>query len=157
MKTPTVKPKKINSREKGAAAERELSAILRVSGWPGAMRGQQRSGTECADIIGGPAGYHLEAKRVEHLRLWPAIYQAQRDAKSGEVPVVVTRKNNAPWVAILPLGRLLALLRRDAGLLDPIECSCAECATARMLGMRHTLPCARQPDIRGLRSAGDPL
>lgn len=109
------KPRRKNSRAKGAVGERELAEVLRAAGWPGARRGQQRSGLDQADVIGGPENVHLECKRVETLRLWPAIEQAARDAPAGTVPVVVHRRSRSGWVAILDLRALLSLLREVEG------------------------------------------
>lgn len=109
--------RRINSRAKGASAERELAAVFRAAGFPGAVRGQQRSGLEQADVVGGPPGFHFEVKRVEQLRVWQAYSQAVRDAP-GTVPVVATRRNGSRWLAVLSLDALLGLIsaaiERDA-------------------------------------------
>lgn len=92
----------MNSRNKGAAGERELAAKLREYGYQ-CRRGQQYSGANGdADVIGLP-GVHIECKRVEKLNLYDAMEQAVRDAKNGETPVVFHRKNNKGWLATLRL------------------------------------------------------
>ena len=91
-----------NSREKGARGERELASKLREHGFE-ARRGQQYSGANGdADVVGLP-GIHIEAKRVERLNLYDALAQSKRDAREGEKPVVMHRKNNSEWVVIQPL------------------------------------------------------
>lgn len=100
----------VNARQKGAVAEREVAALLREFGFLDAKRGQQRSGLEQADVVGGPPGFHLEIKRTEKLQLWAAWAQAVRDADHGETPVVVTRRSKEPWLAVLPFERLLELI-----------------------------------------------
>lgn len=86
----------MNSRSKGAKGERELASILREYGYH-ARRGQQYSGANGdADVVGLP-GIHIECKRVEHLNIDDAMDQSRRDAKESEIPVVMHRKNNAPW------------------------------------------------------------
>lgn len=103
----------VNSREKGARAEREVAAILVAFGYLGGVRGQQRSGLEQADVVGGPPGWWLEIKRVERPSLWEWWGQATRDAAKAESkPVVVTRRSNAPWLAILEFEQFLGLLNR---------------------------------------------
>ena len=78
----------MNSREKGAAAERELANILKKHGYT-ARRGQQYSGANGdADVVGIP-GVHIECKRVERLNIHDAMQQSVRDARDGEVPVVI--------------------------------------------------------------------
>ena len=92
----------MNSREKGAAAERELANILRKHGYT-ARRGQQYSGANGdADVVGIP-GVHIECKRVERLNIHDAMQQAVRDARDGEIPVVIHRKNRTEWLATLRL------------------------------------------------------
>lgn len=83
----------MNSREKGARYERELAAKLRGYGYEG-QRGQQYCGINGnADVTGLP-GVHIEAKHVERLNIYDAMEQSKRDAKPGEVPVVMHRKNH---------------------------------------------------------------
>lgn len=93
----------MNSRNKGAAGERELAAKLREYGYD-CRRGQQYSGANGdADVVGLP-GVHIECKRVEKLNLYDAMAQAVRDAKDGETPAVFHRKNNREWLVTLRLG-----------------------------------------------------
>ena len=83
-------------REKGKRGERELAGIVRDYGY-NCRRGQQYCGTSGdADVIGLP-DVHIEVKRVEDLRLRKALQQASRDARAGEIPVVMHRRNYEPW------------------------------------------------------------
>lgn len=76
----------MNSREKGAAGERELAGILKKYGYD-CRRGQQYCGINGdADVIGIP-GLHIECKRVEKLNIDDALEQSIRDAKNGEMPL----------------------------------------------------------------------
>jgi Holliday junction resolvase len=102
----------VRSRDKGAAAEREVARILREHGFDGARRGQQFCGADgSADVVGLP-GVHIECKRTEALRLWDALAQAKSDAREGEVPVVAHRPSRRPWVVILSLEDFLGLYGR---------------------------------------------
>ncbi len=86
----------MNSRQKGAAGERELSRILREYGY-NTRRGQQYSGANGdADVVGLP-GIHIECKRVERLNISDAMVQSIGDARPGEMPTVFHRKNCEPW------------------------------------------------------------
>lgn len=107
----------VNSRQKGARCERELAGELRRFGFE-ARRGQQRSGLDQADVIGGPPGWHIECKAVERLNVWDAMKQAERDAAPGEKPMVVMKRNRSGWLAVVRLDDLLALLGPR---LDPEE------------------------------------
>lgn len=96
----------MNSRNKGKRGELELAAILREYGFD-ARRGQQYCGASGdADVLGLP-GVHIECKRVERLNIDAAMEQAARDARPGEVPVVMHRRNGKPWMATMLLKDFL--------------------------------------------------
>lgn len=83
----------INSRDKGARFEREVAAMLKRHEFYDARRGQQYSGVNGdADVI-GLSGIHIEAKRCEKLYPYDWMEQSKRDAKEGEIPIVVFKKN----------------------------------------------------------------
>ena len=83
-------------REKGKRGERELAGILQDYGY-NCRRGQQYCGASGdADVIGLP-NVHIEVKRVEDRRLRKALQQSARDARAGEIPVVMHRRNREPW------------------------------------------------------------
>lgn len=92
----------MNSRQKGARGERELSSKLREYGYK-CRRGQQYSGANGdADVI-GLDGIHIECKRVERLNIEDAMAQSKRDARENEIPTVMHRKNNSEWLVTLRL------------------------------------------------------
>ncbi len=100
----------MNSRNKGAAGERELAGLLKKYGYD-CRRGQQYCGANGdADVI-GLSGVHIECKRVEKLNLDDAMEQSVRDAKDGEIPVVMHRKNRKPWKVTLGLDDFMKLLK----------------------------------------------
>ena len=106
-----VKPKKrINSRQKGAAGERELANYLKEHGYD-ARRGQQfAGGTDSPDVVGLP-GFHIECKRVEAGSLYTWLDQANQDCGWASVPIVIHRRSNRPWVVILGLDEFLNLIK----------------------------------------------
>lgn len=86
----------MNSKRKGGAGERELAGILKEHGFD-TRRGHQFNGqTDEADVIGLP-GIHIECKRVENLNIYKALEQSIRDARTGETPVVMHRRNRDQW------------------------------------------------------------
>lgn len=92
----------INSRNKGKTGELEVAKLLIELGYV-ARRGQQfAGGPGSPDVVHNIEGMHLEVKRTEKLALWDAVDQAMRDAPLGNTPVVIHRKNNKPWVVIMP-------------------------------------------------------
>ena len=101
----------INSRRKGKNGELELAHILQGYGY-GTRRGQQYCGANGdADVVGLP-GIHIESKRVENLNLDKAMAQAISDAKDGEMPVVMHRKNRQGWKVTMALDDFMSLYMR---------------------------------------------
>lgn len=101
----------MNSRNKGASGERELAEVLRSYGFK-ARRGQQFSGANGDPDVVGIDGVHIECKRVERLNIYDAQAQSSRDARDGEMPVVMHRKNRKGWLVTLSLDDFIALYRR---------------------------------------------
>lgn len=100
----------MNSRDKGCRGERELANKLKEYGFD-CRRGQQFCGANGdADVV-GLDGIHIEVKRTERLSLYDALSQAKSDAREGEMPVVVHRKNNCEWVVVQPLEDWIALYK----------------------------------------------
>lgn len=99
----------INSKRKGKTSELEVSHILQRWGYD-ARRSQQYAGSNGdADVVGVP-GLHIEVKHVEKLNLYKAIEQSVNDAKDGEIPVVVHRKNRTKWLITLDFETFLGIL-----------------------------------------------
>ncbi|MGE4213800.1 MAG: hypothetical protein AB7E42_03360 [Anaerotignaceae bacterium] len=100
----------MNSRNKGAAGERELSKKLKEYGYD-TRRGQQYCGANGdADVVGLP-DIHIECKRVEKLNLYDAMSQAKHDAKTEEIPTVFHRKNNCEWLVTMTLDDWMKLYK----------------------------------------------
>lgn len=99
----------VNSRAKGARAERELANKLKEYGYQ-AHRTQQFCGkagdsdVECYEL----AHYHIECKMVQALNVDKAMDQATRDC-GDRTPVVIHRKNNRPWLVTIYLEDWLKL------------------------------------------------
>ena len=92
----------MNSRQKGARAERALAHKLNEYGYE-CRRGQQFSGANGdADVVGLP-GIHIECKHVERLNIIDAMAQSKRDARKGETPVVIHKKNGTEWLVTMSL------------------------------------------------------
>ena len=99
------------SRRKGAAGEREAAAALNEVLGTHLHRGRQyHGGPDSPDLAGDMPGLHVEVKRVERLSLYPAMYQARRDAATDQVPVVMHRANNRPWLIVVEVVDLIRLL-----------------------------------------------
>lgn len=109
------------SLAKGKRGEREAAAEIRRLFGTDACRGRQFSGSpDSPDIRTGIPDVHFEVKRCESLAVYAALEQAAKDA-NGQVPVVLHRKNNKPWLAIIPLDDLPRLAQQIAGIYEPTD------------------------------------
>ena len=101
----------VNSRAKGARAERELANKLKEHGLT-ARRGQQFCGANGdADVVCTElADWHIECKMVAALNVDKAIDQATRDC-GDKTPVVIHRKNNRPWLVTCYLEDWIKLVK----------------------------------------------
>lgn len=92
----------LNSRSKGARAERQWRDELRNQGYT-AERGQQRSGSPDSPDVKCPSlpDIHFEVKHVERLNIYDAIEQAQRDAAEEQLATVAHKKNNKRWLVTM--------------------------------------------------------
>ena len=109
-----------NSRQKGARAERQLAKELRKYGYEDARRGQQFCGKNGdADVVGMSDKIHIEAKctDVGHGKLYEWIEQSTRDAREGEVPVVMHKRQSQKvrgkqWLVTLELNEFIEIWRK---------------------------------------------
>lgn len=103
----------INSRAKGARAEREAAAEWAAL-FPGtvtARRGQQfAGGTDSPDVVTSMENVHLEVKRTERGNPYLWVAQAVRDA-GAKLPIVLHRRNGQDWLAIVRLCDLPRLAK----------------------------------------------
>ena len=98
----------INSRRKGAEFERKLANILKCYGYD-CRRGQQYSGANGdADVVGLPH-IHIEAKAVERLNIYDAMAQSKADARKGEIPVVMHKKNHCNVLVTMELADFMTI------------------------------------------------
>lgn len=96
------------ARSKGKRGERELAKKLAEFGWS-TRRGQQFCGASGdADVVGLP-GIHIECKRVERLNIYDAMAQSKSDARDGEIPVVMHRRDNDEWKVTMRLDDFMFL------------------------------------------------
>ena len=98
------------SRDKGKRGEREVAELLRDHGIP-ARRGVQYAGGPDAPDVVGFDGVHIEVKRAETLRLYPALEQALADRRPGDIATVWHRPSGRPWAVIMLAADFIALMR----------------------------------------------
>lgn len=103
--------KKINSKQKGARFERTLAHILSQDYGYECRRGQQYCGANGdADVVGLPH-IHIEAKHQEKMQLYDWIEQSVRDAREGEIPVVMHKKNNCEILVTMRLNDFMMIYK----------------------------------------------
>ena len=102
---------RINSRAKGARAERRWRDELRAQGFS-ARRGQQFSGSaDSPDVVCDQLSWlHFEVKAVERLNIWDAHDQAARDARVKPF-VIAHTKNFRPWLVTMTAETFFQFLR----------------------------------------------
>lgn len=105
------KKKRISSIAKGKAGEREACKVLMEQLGGEARRSQQYSGLgdNSADIVFDPR-LHFEIKRVQKLNLDLAMDQAKRDAREGQIPLVMHRKDRSEWKITFELKDIKELI-----------------------------------------------
>ena len=112
----------INSRRKGAVAERKFRDQLREHGFHGegddaTIRGCQnagrgKGGTVAPDVICPLLGkFHFEVKHREKGSVRDAYGQATRDAVEGQTPVYAFKRNHSPWLVCMSLEDFFDILR----------------------------------------------
>lgn len=100
----------MNSKSKGKRGELELVEALRYAGYANARRSAQYCGnTGDAPDITGVEGLHIECKRVEAFRDEVALQQAEHDAKKGELPIVMYRRNKEKWKVCIRLDLFMLI------------------------------------------------
>ena len=90
------------ARNKGAAAERELAALIRDT-WGYEVRRGMVFYHE-SDIV-GLDGIHMEVKRQERLNVYEAIKQAIAEAgkRKDGIPAVFHRRDREGWLVTMRL------------------------------------------------------
>jgi hypothetical protein len=105
-----------SSRTKGARGEREFSDVLRLHGFTAIRTGRSHSGP-VDDLSHDVAGVHFEVKRRNGFDPVAWLRQARRDA-ANRMAVVVWKRNNGEWLAIMGADELLTLLKERATVSD---------------------------------------
>ena len=102
----------INSKNKGKRFELTIVNLLKEHGFTESRRSVQYCGANGdADVIGVP-GVHIEAKAVEKLNIHEAMEQSIKDARDGEIPVVIHKKNRKPILVTMLFDDWIELYKK---------------------------------------------
>ena len=117
----------VNSRAKGARAERELASTLKeLFGWNARRTAQFCGNAGDSDVeIEELPDVFVEAKMVEALSIVPTMRKAVEQC-NGKLPVVCHRKVRSEWLLTVRLTDLTALAKMICQLESsdlPMECS----------------------------------
>ena len=105
-----------NSRDKGKRYERHVASLFKSEGFENARRSQQFCGANGdADIV-GVRGLHIECKAREKMQLYDWISQSKSEAKNGDLPVVIHKKNHCNDLVTMEFSDWIKLYREwEAG------------------------------------------
>lgn len=112
------KKKKVNSKQKGSRGELECRNVWREHGYVDAHRSQQFSGKgeSAADVEGIDPRLHIEAKLgYAYKIIYDFMEQAERDAKTGQIPIVNCRMDRQKWLCVLNLDDFIELWKKVNG------------------------------------------
>lgn len=102
-------PLRAQPRGKGSRGERAVIDLLKQYGWRGAYRNYSSGAFGGGDILGGPAGVHIECKHHERCAIWAWLRQCESEARPTDIPMVVCRRNRMQWWAVMPVDEWYAL------------------------------------------------
>lgn len=98
-------------RERGARYERHIAQVLRDHGYEAERGCQHAGGKDSPDVKHNMQGVHIEAKKTEHIRIWQALAQSERDAGENEIPIVVFSRNRSKDYVALSLEDFLKVFK----------------------------------------------
>jgi hypothetical protein len=98
------------ARRKGHSFEREVAILLR-NAFPKARRHLEYQAIEANGVdITGTGFYRFQCKRLKKYASITAINEIDYSEFMGEVPVLVTKGDKTPIMAVLPFDELLRLI-----------------------------------------------
>lgn len=109
-----------SERRKGTSGELEVRDLFRAGGFD-CDRTPNSGALRITGDLYGSVPAHLEVKRQEVARPWQWFEQAQAEAPAGVMPVVAFRRSRSPWLAIVPLEALVALMAAAALAGEPTD------------------------------------
>lgn len=102
---------KIDSRAKGARAERSFAKLLREHGYEAERGCQHSGGKDSPDVKTNMPRCHWEVKFVEKLNLDKALEQSKRDAGEDEIPLVAHKKSRKPWFVTMEFNEWIEMYK----------------------------------------------
>ena len=111
------------SRNKGKRGEREVANFYKDRSIQARRGVQFKGGMNSPDIIVEELDefFHHEVKWVEKLSLLKAMEQCKNESSIKQVPLVVHKKNNTPWLVTLHLHDWINIIQRLLGIDDSVN------------------------------------
>lgn len=104
------------SRDKGARAERAVAKIFQKFGFDvnrtansGAV---QKWGGHPGDLM-GVDNWHIEVKHQEVIKILDWMHQAEEEARDGDEPILIFRKNGEKWRVVFDLEKFINLIKDE--------------------------------------------
>lgn len=98
------------SRNKGAANEREAAQLWKEAGFPFAKRNivqyQGKSGRDLSNT----EPFLVQIKAGAKINVWEALQEATEEAKTGEIPLAMVKRDRSGWVVVLSWKSFLKVL-----------------------------------------------
>lgn len=98
------------SRTKGKRTENEAAGLWRQAGFPFARRNltqfQERSGRDLLNT----EPFLVQIKAGANPSVWQALREAQAEAKKGEIPIAMVKKDRGEWVVAMSWKEFLKVL-----------------------------------------------
>jgi len=88
------------SRDKGAKAEREAASLWRLAGFPARRRLSQYQ-ERCGADLEGTDPYLVQVKVGKNPNVWEALEEAVKEAKDGQIPVAMIKKDRKQWIVVI--------------------------------------------------------
>lgn len=101
------------ARRKGHAFEREIAKIFQQNGWPEAKRHLEYQAAEVQGVdLDNTWPFAVQCKRGRSYAPINKIFEVQ-ESETGHVPLLVTKGDNQPIMAVLSLADLITLIRGE--------------------------------------------
>lgn len=99
-------------RQRGHSFEREVANIFKANGFPKAKRKLEYQKDECIGIdLQGTEPFAIQIKRNKGYAPVNKIFEIDENSMKRYIPLLITKADNQPIMAVLPLADLLSIIQ----------------------------------------------